>query len=204
MPGIIGGVVAGLAVAWLSLMMVTYASGRMLQRLVRLQNDGGSLLWAVVIAVVAVVVGLLMSIRPIAAGVMIGAGLLWTAVPLAIQVLPIRLALDLSKLFEFPGQPRFRSSIVWDGSILFVGVLLLALGASRLVHDARRTPPGAQVQDTFPTSHYPQHPQQGTFPQPQQGVYQQPQQGTFPQQGANPTQGPHPQAGPYQGRDQQH
>lgn len=186
-PGIIGGVVTGLAVAWLSLMAVSYASGHMMQRLVRLQKDGSSLLWAVLIVVIAVVVGLLMSIRPIAAGVMIGAGLLWTVVALALQVLPIRLAIDLSKLFEFPGRPRFRSSIVWDGSILFLGVLLLALGASRLLHDARKTTPG--VQDTFPTGQPGLYPQHSTFPQP--GAH--PQQGPYPQQGTYPPPGNYPQ-----------
>ncbi|WP_433009399.1 hypothetical protein [Kribbella sp. CA-294648] len=190
LPGIIGGVVTGLAVAWLSLMAVSYASGHMMQRLVRLRNDGSTLLWAVLIVVIAVVVGLLMSIRPIGAGVMVGAGLLWSGVGLALQVLPIRLAFDLSKLFEFPGRPRFRSSIVWDGSILFLGALVLVLGLRRLVQDARRTAPG--VQDTFPTGQPGLYPQHSTFPQP--GAH--PQPGTFPQPG-NPQQGPYPQQGTY-------
>ncbi|MEU4395272.1 hypothetical protein [Kribbella sp. NPDC023855] len=197
LPGLLGGVVTGVVVAWLSMMALSYASGHMMLRLIRYQNDGSSLMWAVLIVVIAAVVGLLMSIRPIAAGVMIGAGLLWTVVSLALHVLPIRLAIDLSKLFEVPGQPRFRSSIAWDGSMLFVGVLLIALGASRLLHDARKT--ALRVQDTFPTGQPGQYPQHSTFPQ--QGAH--PQPGTFPQPG-NPQQGPqsphgsHTQDGPYQ------
>jgi hypothetical protein len=189
-PGIIGGVVTGLAVAWLSLMAVSYASGHMMQRLVRLQKDGTSLLWAVLIVVIAAAVGLLMSIRPIGAGVMVGAGLLWSGVGLAFQALPIRLAIDLSKLFEVPGQQRFRSSVIWDGSILFLGALVLVLGLRRLVQDARKAAPG--VQDTFPTGQPGLYPQHSTFPQP--GAH--PQPGTFPQPG-NPQQGPYPQQGNY-------
>jgi hypothetical protein len=163
---------------WLATMAVSYAGARLLRRTITYNNDlTGSLPWVVLILAVAAGLGLLLSIRAIAGGALLGAGLLMTVVALAIQVLPMRQAFDITKVFEVPGT-RYQGYIAWDGSVLFVGVLLLVLGIARVTSDARSVRPNTQ--DSLPYGQYPaQYPPQYPAQYPPQQPPQHPGQ-TFP------------------------
>ncbi|MEV8375016.1 hypothetical protein AB0P21_19930 [Kribbella sp. NPDC056861] len=180
------GVVIGLVSGWLATMVVSHAGSRLLRRTMVFDDDlTGSLPWVVLILAVAAGLGLLLSIRTIAGGALVGAGLLLTAVSLAIQLLPIRQAVDLTKIFEVPGT-RYRGYIAWDGSILFIGTLLLVLGISRVLSDGKAG--RSRAQDSLPygqysTQHPAQHPAQQSPQYPTQYPAQQPPQypgQTFP------------------------
>jgi len=158
------GIVIGLVTGWLATMAVSYSGSRLLRRTMTYSNDlTSSLPWVVLILAVAAGLGLLLSIRAIAGGALLGAGLLMTVVSLAIQVLPMRQAFDLTKVFEVPGT-RYQGYIAWDGSVLFIGVILLVLGIARVTSDARSL--RSNRQDSLPYGQYPaQYPPQQQPPQ---------------------------------------
>ncbi len=172
------GLPVGLVVGWLGTTVASYAGAKVnVMRTQLLNTDlAESLPWMALSLGTAAVMGLLMGIRAIGAGVMVGAGGLMAAAGLAVQVLPIRTAIDLARLFDLPGQRPF-GYIVWDGSVLFFGMLLLVAGIGRWIADARRTPnQPQQIQDTpnfypgYPTQ--PQHPgQQPGYPAQQPGLH---------------------------------
>jgi hypothetical protein len=173
------GLPVGVVVGWLGTTVASYAGAKVnVVRTVMLNTDlTKSLPWIAALIGTAAVFGLVMAIRPIGAGVMVGAGGLMAATGLAVQVLPIRTAVDLAKLFEMPGQRPF-GYIMWDGSVLFFGTLLLVAGIGRWIADARRTPKQPQqIQDTanfYPG--YPTQPQHPGYPAQQQPSRQQPSQ----------------------------
>ncbi|MEU0094233.1 hypothetical protein [Kribbella sp. NPDC006257] len=187
------GLPVGVVVAWAGVAVVNYAGVKLnLLRTVRFENSlSGGIPWVLLILAASLVVGLVLSIRPIAGGALLGAGGMLTLVGVAVYLLPLRQAFNLSKLFVIPGT-NTAGYIVWDGSVVFVGAVLLALGVRRVATDARRTPqplqdgPGYyQPGQQLPTPQYPgqQYPGQ-TFPgQPNPGQQGQWQHGQPPQDG---------------------
>jgi hypothetical protein len=107
-----------------------------------------------------------------------GAGLLLTVVGLAIVLLPVRQAFDLSKLFQFPGTKYFGSYLLFDGSFIVFGIPLLLIGIRRWAVDAKlaklmRGPgqlqDGSGYQSAYPQQQPQQQPQQwGGYPGQQQ------------------------------------
>ena len=94
------------------------------------------------------------------------------------QVLPIRQAVRVSQFFDI-GKTGFNGYVLWDGSMLFLGVFLLVLGFRRLAVDSRpdlppmlASQPGRQDVPTY-------YNQQNPYNQPnqpsQQNQYNQPQ-----------------------------
>lgn len=185
------GLLVGVVIAWGGATVVNYAGIKLnLLRTTRFENSlSGGVPWVLLILAVSALVGLLLSIRAIAAGALVGAGGLLTLVGVAVFLLPLRQAFDLSKLFKIPGTSP-AGYIVWDGSVVFIGAILLVLGVRRWATEARPTPqplqdgpghyqPGQQPPaPQYPGQQYPgqQYPGQ-TFPgQPdagQQGQWQQ-------------------------------
>ncbi len=130
--------------------------------------------WLALLLFVAAVLGLLMAGRRIGAGVMVGAGALLTLVGLAVQLAPIRRTYDLLKLFQVPGS-QVPPYLLLDGSILFIGVILLIAGIGRWAADGKVTQtPSGQVQLQDNRGYQPTQPQWGGYPgqQQQQGGYQ--------------------------------
>jgi hypothetical protein len=163
------GLLVGVVLAWGGVTAVNYAGLRLnFLRAARFENSlSDGLPWVLLILAVSALIGLVLSIRAIAAGALVGAGGLLTLVGIAVFLLPLRQAFDLSKLFVVPGTNP-AGYIVWDGSVVFVGAILLVLGVRRWATEARSAP--QPVQDTPgyypPQGQHPGYPQQpgGTFP----------------------------------------
>ncbi|QNE18816.1 hypothetical protein F1D05_14015 [Kribbella qitaiheensis] len=181
-PNPLLGLLIGIVVAWVATTLVNYAGIKLnYQRTARFDNSMvHGLPWVLLIVVVSLLAGFVLSIRALAAGALVGAGLLLTIVGAAAFVLPLHLAFDLAKLFVVPGTDM-AGYLVWDGSVLFIGGILLVLGVRRWITDARSTPrprqdvPGYyQPGQTFPGQQYPgqyapgQQPGQQGYP-PQDG-----------------------------------
>ncbi|WBQ06611.1 hypothetical protein [Kribbella sp. CA-293567] len=144
------GIVVGVVAGWLATVVVSYAGVSLLRRVATFNGDLiRSLPWVVLILAAGAALALVLSIRTIAGGALLGAGLLMTFVGLAVQVLPIRHAFEFAKIFQLPGT-RYQGYSEWDGSTMFVGVLLLVLGITRLRDDSRRRP--TRLQDSPPSS----------------------------------------------------
>jgi hypothetical protein len=170
------GLVVGVVVGWLGTTVASYAGAKVnIARTELLNTDlAETLPYVALLLGAAAVLGLLMAIRAIGAGVMAGAGALMTAAGLAVQVLPIRTAIDVARLFDLPGQRPF-GYIMWNGSVVFFGMVLLVAGIGRWIADARRTPnQPQQIQDT--PNFYPGYPTQpqhhGYHPGQQPGLHQ--------------------------------
>jgi hypothetical protein len=135
------GLLVGVVIAWGGATMVNYAGIKLnIIRTMRFDNSlSDGLPWVLLILAVSALVGLVLSIRAIAAGALAGAGALLTLAGVAVFLLPLRQAFDLSKLFVIPGTNP-AGYIVWDGSVVFIGAILLVLGVRRLATEARRTP----------------------------------------------------------------
>jgi len=213
------GLFVGALAAWISTVLVSHAGTKLnVILMVRLDDRlSDSLPWALLVLGVAVAFGIILSLPVISAGALVGAGALLTGVGLAVQLLPIRQAFDLAKVFEMPGADRVGGYLVWDGSALFVGAILLVLGVRRWIADAKQTRPQTQgyqpgyppqqqpgpwgdypgrqapgPQDGQPSGYPPQGPPSGYPPQgyPPQGQRPQgppPGQPTWPPQGQPPT-----------------
>ncbi|TDD19227.1 hypothetical protein E1218_24530 [Kribbella turkmenica] len=174
-PGL--GLVLGVIVGYAAIVGGSYASTRLATaRAVRLESDlGRSMPWLALLVAVALVLGVLMSIPAIGSGVMVGTGGLMTLAGLAFLVLPLRQVFDLSKAFRVPGSRFPPSYMLFDGSLLFLGLVLLLVGARRWASDAKvyRTLTGRTQGQTFP-----QQQQWGGY----SGRQQQPQYGGYPGQ----------------------
>jgi hypothetical protein len=180
-PNPVLGLVLGIIVGYAGIVGASYAGTRLaLTRQVRFDSvlEHG-LQWLVLLAVIAVVVGLLMAVRTIGAGVMVGAGALMTVAGLVVMLAPIRAAYDVIKLFEVPGT-RTLAYMLTDGSALFIGIVLLIAGIGRWAGDARTTRALRGESGGYNPAFAPQPQQWGGYP----GQQQQPQ--------------PHPQAYPGQ------
>jgi hypothetical protein len=185
------GLLVGVVIAWGGATMVNYAGIKLnIIRTMRFDNSlSDGLPWVLLILAVSALVGLVLSIRAIAAGALAGAGALLTLAGVAVFLLPLRQAFDLSKLFVIPGTNP-AGYIVWDGSVVFIGAILLVLGVRRLATEARRTPQPLQDAQGYhqpgrqPAT--PQYPGQ-TFPgQSYPGQQGQWQPGYPPQDGPGP------------------
>ena len=155
-PRTLLGLIVGAVAAWLAVTAVAYA-GRELTLLRTNFKDGpaNSWPWVLVILVAALLVGLLLSSWRIAGGAMVGAGLLMTVAGLGVQVLPMRQAVQLSRLFDV-GKSSYNGYVLWDGTVLLIGVMLLVMGFRRLAADARYVPlPLPPVQQDAPTYYNP-------------------------------------------------
>ncbi|ADB34894.1 hypothetical protein Kfla_5890 [Kribbella flavida DSM 17836] len=126
-PNALIGVVLGILLGWAAVALVAYAGTELYTRRAARMADVGAeaLPWLLALLAASVVLGVLMSLRSIGAGVMTGAGLLMAVTGVAVQLLPIRTVIDLIKLFELPGTRPRAGVMLLDGSMLFVGVVLL-------------------------------------------------------------------------------
>jgi hypothetical protein len=181
-PGL--GLVLGLVLGYLDIAVASYAANRLaIARQVSFDSAfGHGLQWLVLLLVIALVNGLLMAPRKIGAGVMVGTGLLMTLSGLAVQLLPLPRAVDVSKVFELFGD-KFLPYLLLDGSVLFMGLIFLVAGIGRWVADAKLTPSTGQGQ------------LQGYQGQPPMFPAHQPQQWGYPGQQQQP---PHPGQQPAQ------
>jgi hypothetical protein len=216
-PGL--GLVLGVIVGYAAIIGGSYATTRLaMARAVRFESDlGRSLPWLALLIAVAVVLGVLMAIPAIGAGVMVGTGGLMTLVGVAFLVLPLRQVFDLSKAFKVPGTRFPPSYLLFDGSLVLLGLILLLVGVRRWASDAkvyRLLTAQGQAQDrayssTFPTQPGQQAQQWSGYPgqQPQQTPQPQPGQQPHPAQQAQQAQQPHGQQaqqyGGYPGQQQQ-
>ncbi|WP_112242696.1 hypothetical protein [Kribbella monticola] len=161
-PNPVLGLLIGAVLAWGGATAINYAGIKLnVLRAARFDNSlSDGLPWILLILAVSAVVGLVLSIRTISGGALVGAGGLLTAVGVAVFTLPLRQAFDLSKLFVIPGTNP-TGYVLWDGSVIFVGAILLVLGVRRWATDARSTPqalpgspgyyqPGQQLPPQYP------------------------------------------------------
>ena len=173
----LGGVVVGVLLGWLTVALGSYAGTelymRRLQRFEEAQSE--TLPWLLVLVAIGVVMGGLMSIRSFGSGVMAGTGLLMAVAGIAVQVLPIRTAVDLIKVFELPGRESRGGGglMLLNGVLVVVGLLLLIAGVRRMVADGKREMPLAyrdpQAQPGLHPGQY--HPGQQLPGQYQPGQY---------------------------------
>jgi len=173
------GLVIGVIVTYVAVGTSSYATGRLTRRLQLFRDDFGETLpWLALLVVIAVVLGLLMMAPAIGAGVTTGSGLLLTVVGVAAVALPVRQMFDMAKLFEFPGSPYGSSFLLYDGSMILLGIPLLLVGIRRWTQESKLaklpTPPGLGQNSSGYQSTYPQQTQQwGGYPGQQ--PYQPPQ-----------------------------
>jgi len=170
------GLVIGVIATYVAVGTASYATTRLTVRLQLFRDNLGELLpWLALLVVIAVVLGLLMMAPAIGAGVTTGSGLLLTVVGLAVMLLPVRQSFDLAKLFQFPGS-RFGSSyLLFDGSVILLGIPLLLVGIRRWSQEAKLArlpkPPGLQdssgYQSTYPTQQWGGYPGQQPYQPPQ-------------------------------------
>jgi hypothetical protein len=197
-PGL--GLVLGLVLGYLDIAVASYAANRLaVARQVTFDTAlGHGLQWLVLLVAIALVNGLVMAPRKIGAGVMVGAGLLMSLSGLAVQLLPLARAVDVSTVFELFGD-KYLPYLLLDGSVLFMGLIFLVAGIGRWVADAKLSRPTdpAQLQGfqgqppMFPAN----QPQQWSYPGQQQQPGQQP---PYPGQQQQPGRQP-----PYPGQQQQ-
>lgn len=179
------GLVVGLIAGYGAIVGASYATTRLLQRVVMLRADAADTLpWLAALLAIAAVLSLLMMIPAIGSGVTTGAGLFMTAVGLAVLLLPARTAFDFSRLFEVPGSRVRGSYLLFDGSLVLFGVVLLLVGMRRWAVDAKLW---RALQNN------------GGYPQPQQWGGYPGQQPLPPLPGQQPYH-PGQQPPPYQGQ----
>ncbi|MFD3403304.1 hypothetical protein ACFWUU_21640 [Kribbella sp. NPDC058693] len=161
------GLVIGIIASYAAMVVASYATTRLLLRVQTFRSDVGQVLpWLALMAAIAVVLGLLMIAPVVGSGVTVGAGLLLTVSGVAVLLLPVAQAIDLVKLFQFPGSRYGGSYLLFDGSVILFGIPLLLVGIRRWAQDAKLAKlmagPG-QLQDA------PNYPQQwGGYPGQQQ------------------------------------
>jgi hypothetical protein len=204
-PGL--GLVLGVILGYLGIVGANYATTRLalVRAMVYKTDFARSLPWIALLLAIAVILGVLMAIPAIGAGVMVGTGGLMTVIGLAFLLLPVRTVFDMMKLFEVPGARPRASYIFFDGSLLLLGLIVLIAGLGRWVSDAKvakalqaqgRAQDNRGYQPTFPGQPNPQQGQWGGYP----GQQQRP--GGHPGQQAAGYPGQQ-QAGAYPGRQQQ-
>ncbi|TCC58540.1 hypothetical protein E0H73_24745 [Kribbella pittospori] len=195
-PNPVLGLVLGIIVGYAGIVGGSYAGTRLaLTRQVRFDSIlTHGLQWLLMLAAIAVIVGLLMVIRSIGAGVMVGAGALMTLAGLVVMLAPIRTAYDVVKLFQVPGS-RMLAYMLTDGSALFIGIILLIAGIGRWAGDAKTTRALRGESGGYNPALAPQPQQWGGYP----GQQQQPQP-TYPGQPQQAQQQDRQQPGGYPGQ----
>lgn len=204
--GLVIGVILGYAtMAGSSLAMTRLAMAR---AQFRDQSLDRTLPWLGLLLAIALVLGVLMAVPAIGAGVMTGAGAFMTLFGLAFLLVPMRQAFDVVKLFQVPGTRLPFSYSLLDGSFTLLGLVVLIVGVRRWASDAKvyqlLTAQG-QAQGRGYNPSFPAQQQWGGYPGQQPQHVQQPQHGQQPQQ---PQQGGYPgqtfpgQQGGYPGQRQ--
>ncbi|MGW7681900.1 hypothetical protein ACWGID_14240 [Kribbella sp. NPDC054772] len=166
------GLVIGVIVTYVGMVCASYATTRLMLRIQTFRADTGHTLpWLAALVAIAAVVGLLMLVPAIGSGVTTGAGALLSVVGVAVLLLPMRQAFDLTKLFQFPGT-QYSGYMLFDGTFILFGIPLLMVGLRRWAVDAKlaklAAAPG-QIQDSSGyQSTYPQQQQWGGYPGQQQ------------------------------------
>jgi hypothetical protein len=179
------------------------------------QSLDRTLPWLGLLLVIALVLGVLMAVPAIGAGVMTGAGAFMTLFGLAFLLVPMRQAFDVVKLFQVPGTRLPFSYSLLDGSFTLLGLVVLIVGVRRWASDAKAyqlLSAQGQAQDRRYNPSFPAQQQWGGYPgqqpqQPQQPQHvQQPQHGQpqQPQPGGYPGQTFPGQPGGYPGQRQPH
>ena len=166
------GFLLGVLVGWAAVITLNEAGFRMAQyRVVTFRTSlDKTLPWMFAIIAVAIVLGLLLGMKnSFGAGALVGAGLLMTGIGVLVQVLSVREAAQLAEWFELPGGRRIFGYTLWDGSTLFLGVVLLMIGLMRWRSTTQRTAPA------YPGGPYPYQQPAGQFPPQYQNTGQVPQ-----------------------------
>lgn len=161
------GLVIGVIATYGALLAASSTAYRLVMRIQTFSSKASALPWLALLVLVAVVLGVLMIVPSIGAGVTTGSGLVLTVVALITLLLPMRQSFDFVRLFQMPGSKLGGTYMMYDGSLILLGIPLLLVGIRRWALDAKlaRLPQG-QLQDTFP-------PQWGGYPGQQ--PYQPPQ-----------------------------
>ena len=201
-PKALIGVVAGILLGWLTVALGSYAGTELyIRRLQRFEDTQSETLpWLLALVAIGLVLGGLMSIRSFGSGLMAGTGLLMAVAGIAVQVLPIRTAVDLIKLFELPGRESRGAGglMLLDGVLVVVGLLLLIAGVRRMAADAKPQMPLAYRDPQARPGLHPGQYQPGQQPQGQYHPGQQPPSQYQPGQyhpGQQPGQRPGQQPG---------
>ena len=128
------GVLIGIAAGWASTVLFNLGSARLLERrAIRFNNDlADSLPWLLLVATAAAIVGLLGLFARQLPGGLFGAGLFMTGLGLVLAVVPIRTAFDISRIIDFL-EKRAYGSLQFDGTLVFVGLVLLGAGIGALL-----------------------------------------------------------------------
>jgi hypothetical protein len=195
-PGL--GLVIGVILGYVTMVGSSLAMTRLAMVRAQFRDAGldGSLAWLGLLLAIALVLGVLMAIPAIGAGVMTGAGAFMTLFGLVFVLLPMRQAFDVVKLFRVPGTRLPFSYSLLDGSFLLLGLVLLIVGARRWASDAkvhRLLTAQGQAQDRAYNPAFAGQPAQqqwGGYPgqQPQQTFPGQQPHGQQPQHGGYPGQ----------------
>lgn len=156
------GVLIGLVVGWVATIVFNFGSSRLVRlRLQRFDTDlAEALTWTAVVVASAILVGALALFARQLPGGLFGAGLFMTGIGLILTVAPVRFALDVSRTVIDVLDKRAYGAVSFDGTLIFVGVALLAAGLSAFRPDRTAAP---QQQ---PNAYYaaPPTPPPGQFP----------------------------------------
>ncbi|MDX2973343.1 hypothetical protein PWY87_21875 [Kribbella solani] len=188
------GLVIGLIMTYAGMAGGSLATSKLMIRVQIFRNDfGHTLPWLALLVAIAVVLGVLMVLPAIGSGVTTGAGLLMTVVGLAAVLLPVEHALDLIRLFDIFGKRLGASYLLFDGTVLLVGIPLLLVGIRRWTQDTKLAKLTQGPQQPQQWGGYPgqqQQPPQHRSPQDQRPQHQYPQQQPPQYPGQQPPQYP--------------
>ncbi|HET6739803.1 MAG TPA: hypothetical protein VFH76_12740 [Kribbella sp.] len=173
------GLVIGVIATYGALLVASYTAYKLVMRIQMFSSKASMLPWLALLVLIAAVLGVLMIVPSIGAGVTTGSGLLLTVAALVTMLLPMRQSFDFVKLFQLPGSKLGGTYMMYDGSLILLGIPLLLVGIRRWALDAKlaRLPQG-QLQDTFPpqTQQWGGYPGQQPYQPPQHPGQQQPPQ----------------------------
>lgn len=158
------GVLIGLVVGWVATIVFNFGSSRLVRlRVQRFDtNLGEALMWTAVIAASAALIGVLGLFARQLPGGLFGAGLFMTGIGLVLTVAPVRFAFDVSRTVIDVLDKRSYGAVAFDGTLIFVGVALMAAGLSAF----RSNQAGPQQLQQQPNAYYaaPPTPPPGQFP----------------------------------------
>lgn len=144
------GVLIGIAAGWIATVLFNFGSARLSRE--RLARFNGELIdavpWLLLILAGAVVVGALGLFARQLPGALFGAGLFMTAVGLLLAVAPVRTSFDISQTIIDILDKRSYGAVSLNGTLLFVGVALLAAGTGAFRSQQPR-PPQVQPQQQY-------------------------------------------------------
>jgi hypothetical protein len=124
------GLLLGVPLGWIAMVALNYGTDK-LYRSVQLAHRGSTSYSVLLLIIAAVALGAILTSRsPLGAGAAIGAGAVMTLFGVLMQIAPVKDAADIADLFTLGGKP-VRGIPLWDGTALFLGVLLLTVGVRR-------------------------------------------------------------------------